>query len=186
VLVASRPVGAGLKAAFPGTTIPAILYVWNGTAWTATYFSSVPVRENVFVRLETREKEFVIDAEGFKSMLQGTTLAALGVTEVQAVEARIKSLSDDLKANRDEAARLRSDLYRNAAYQAMQEVMARAKRAERTQLRDETKTVYMSDGALRDLVRQYLMAIGAPSATPAQIDGIVRALKENIESLLRH
>jgi hypothetical protein len=184
-IIASRPVGAGIYAAFPGAAVPAVLYVWNGTGWTATYFSSVPGRQNVWVHLQTGAKEFTIDIEGFKAILEGTAAANLTEAQVKTIRDETQELTRKMSQNGAEIRNLQANLRQGASFKMMQDEIARARAAQKTRLDDESSAIRMNGDDLRKLIREHLKDLGVNAPTDAQVESIANEMRNTIDSLLR-
>jgi hypothetical protein len=121
-------------------------------------------------------KEFVIDLEGFKSIVKGATQAAMTRDQIQT----LRNQANDLNRKAQE---LNAQLSRDAAYRSLEQLTARAKNAKGAKLADRSRTIYINETELRTLIERSLDEIGVKS-TPGQIDTVLRQVKDTVARLL--
>ncbi len=193
--VAMQPVGAVFYSVVGGITVPGVLYVWNGTAWVATYFSDVPKKEGWFVVLdndvpseeipgrdEEARKPIVIDRDGFNAIVSGIVLEQLTDEQKAPLRKKIAELERQINELQKQKSELTNKLQENPDWKKMEMILADCFE-KNVELSEDSKSIYLNDEKLKSLISDYLQTLGL-DASDEMVDEIVKRLKTQIRSLL--
>lgn len=178
--VASRPLKAAYEAFVKGGVVPSVLYVWNGTAWVATYFSDVPEKEGVFVKLVSKDgKTLVVDKRGFNTILIKSVLQHLNSEQKRMVENKIATMVETTKQDNGTA-----DNSGDKTQETLEILMNSAWKRVMKMPGNKIAEVTLDNGSLERLVREFLKEIGQGEPVDALVKEIVDTDVAAVEALI--
>jgi len=198
--VAEKPVieGVVFNAATRGVLVPAVLYVWNGIAWTASSIGNVPTQESFFVHLksedQTKPAEVVIDDAGFASIVAASVVEQLTADQRTQLQEQVKVIQaeidkavqplqkqqQDLQTQQDQA---QNTLSNNPAEKAVNTIRDAASQDAPVSLSQDAKDTYLDQAKLRALVISSLQAAGVTSPDSQAVDTIVAKITQTLQNL---
>lgn len=189
--VAVQPVATVWLAGVAGTVVPSALYVWNGAAWVATYFSDLPESESWLVEIvndgdgggNSAPQTYVIDKIGLVALMKGSVRQAISTMETAPLLAERMMLEEKIERNSAETSKVENRLYTDPDYTEMKEIF-RAAWNRHVEIDEEIRTIYMDRAALKAIVQEYLSEIGAESSDELVEEAVVQIL-ENVKMIQR-
>jgi len=185
-------------AAARGAVVPAILYVWNGFAWTCTSFGNVPVKESYFVHLEYTDQQgqtqqLVIDSQGFKTLVQASVIESMTddqkqqlQTQINSVDTQIQQVVQPLRKEeqnlQEQQEKAQQKLEASPAQQQFENMYQQAMSSNVT-LSSDAKDAYLNQANLRGVVVAYLKSLGVDQPSDDQVNAICKRITDNLEAM---
>ena len=178
------PISAGENSFLEGMVLPGVLYVWNGTSWTATFYSNVPEEENFFVRLKTSSgsKEMVIDIKGLQALVERSVydLKSLEInekakTENEPYKAEIQKIENQAQKDRTDVLNKSDETTYNTIVDHWGKKV----------LNNQAKEIYVDEKELRAFVKSAFEKMGISNPSDEEINHATSLLMTNVEKILK-
>lgn len=186
--VAWRPLESIAHATVGGMLIPALVHLWNGTAWSATFANAVPERETRWVKRSQTAVDYVLDTGRLEAFLGASVdehLSARDIggasDEIARLEREIRELRNEMRTHQAERTRLASELRDRPAVRSRESVRTGARGASHVLIGDEARAWYADDEALDAAIVARLGERGLAPAE-AEVVAIRKAFRRDVEA----